>query len=68
MPNKSFTLLLTVISLLSLALIVISGARVFAGKLAFAEYLWWINLCTLVWFLTSPWWMIAKKKRSQRSA
>jgi|GEM_PF-2900658 len=54
--------ILKIISLLSLAMILIAGVMAFRRDWTTTTYLWWMNASTVVWFVTSPWWMIVKKK------
>jgi hypothetical protein len=50
-----------IFSLVSLAVILISAALVFRGRIEFSTYVAWTTVATLVWFLLSPLWLISKK-------
>ncbi|MDZ7261608.1 MAG: hypothetical protein ONB05_05830 [candidate division KSB1 bacterium] len=55
-----------IISLVSLAIILLLALLCFLGYRSFNAYLIGTNIATVVWFCFSPWWLISKKENSTR--
>ncbi|HDL19165.1 MAG TPA: hypothetical protein ENH29_08930 [Bacteroidetes bacterium] len=52
---------LIILSLGSLLLIIVSATMVFLGNMTPSDFKTWTIVASLVWFVTSPWWMISRK-------
>jgi hypothetical protein len=51
-----------VISLVSLAVILYAAILVFNGRLPHETFISYTTVATIVWFVTSPFWLAPKKK------
>lgn len=50
-----------IISIVSLGVILVSALLVFAGQMPHDSFVTWTIVATLAWFITSPFWLAAKK-------
>ncbi|HPI75059.1 MAG TPA: hypothetical protein PK843_16310 [bacterium] len=50
-----------VVSLIALTAILVCALMVFQGRMAFGRYASCLTVATLVWFLSSPFWLITPK-------
>jgi len=53
-----------IVSLISLAIIILFALLCFMGSQSFDTYILWTNIASLIWFCFSPWWLISKKESS----
>jgi hypothetical protein len=51
-----------VISVISLAVILLTAAMVFKGTLSHDRFITYTNMATIAWFVCSPFWLAPKKK------
>lgn len=49
------------VSLATLAVILLFASLHLSGSVAFSTYIKATNLCTVVWFVVAPWWLLPKK-------
>ncbi|MCI0426852.1 MAG: hypothetical protein L0387_09435 [Acidobacteria bacterium] len=47
-----------ILAILALAVCISAPGLAYMGKLSFADYRWWFNLGSLLWFLSSPLWIV----------
>lgn len=52
---------LIILSLGSLLLIIIFATLVFEGSMTPSAFKTWTIVASLVWFITSPWWLVSRK-------
>lgn len=49
-----------VLALVALAVCVVVPIMAYVGKISFAQYIRWFNIASLLWFLTSPLWIVPR--------
>jgi len=65
MSKNYIKITMMILSLLSLAVILITAGMVFGRKLDLDTYKLYTFIATIVWFITSPFWMISHGEKKE---